>query len=88
MHDSATTMFMRSKMNGINGICAVYTVYTSTACVPDLNGRTTNTYIYTYRQRRRTSLVFGSLRLAPTRRMQALWGEPERASLTLAVIVA
>ena len=35
MHDSATTMFMTSKMNGINGICAVYTVYTPTACVAD-----------------------------------------------------
>ena len=28
MHDSATTMFMRSKMNGINGFSASYSMYT------------------------------------------------------------
>ena len=35
MHDSATTMFMRCKMNGINGICKVHTMYMPTACVAD-----------------------------------------------------
>ena len=40
MHDSATTMFMRCKMNGINGIREVYTIYTPTACVADPGAQT------------------------------------------------
>ena len=35
MHDSATTRFMKCKMNGINDIREVYTVYTLTARVAD-----------------------------------------------------
>ena len=40
MHYSAITMFMRSKMNGINSIHAVYTMYTPTACVADPGAQT------------------------------------------------
>ena len=81
MHESATTMFMKSKMNDINGISAVYTVYTHTACVTDPgaqsfepklspwgpNGYTTHTYKYIYIQTAATyiMLVWGKLRLAP-----------------------
>ena len=93
MHDSETTMFMSCKMAGINGIGIRTKRYTYTSCAskaPGENVPQTPSKILRENFRpwpKRTYDTDRATVLPVTRQMQALWGEPERASCTLAVIV-